>query len=86
MKKTESAHPAPGREASLEQRLERLDAIVDRLDADELELEEALGLFEEGMAHLRAAERLLREGELRVQRLIETANGVVLESAETVAE
>ena len=48
-------------EPGLEVRLSRLDEIVAVLEADDLELERALSLFEEGVAHVRAAERMLAE-------------------------
>ena len=55
---------------TVEQRLARLEAIVDRLEAEPLELAEALALFEEGVAHVRAAERMLAEAELKVEELL----------------
>lgn len=60
----------------LEERLARLDAIVARLERDEIELEDALALFEEGIVHLRAAEQVLRQSELRIERLLQDANGM----------
>lgn len=57
-------------EPGLEGRLKRLDQIVAALEADDLELERALALFEEGVAHVRAAERILAEAELRVDELL----------------
>ena len=56
---------------SVEERLRRLDRIVAALDAEDIELEESLELFEEGIGHVRAAERLLSAAELRVEELIE---------------
>ena len=57
-------------EVSLETRLKRLQEIVDALDSDDLELEKALGLFEEGIGHVKGAQTLLTEAELRVQELL----------------
>ena len=57
-------------ELSLEGRLERLEQIVGALEADELELERALKLFEEGIRHVRRAEKVLSETELRVEELL----------------
>lgn len=55
---------------SLEGRLKRLEAILSALETDDLELERALALFEEGVGHVRAAERILAETELRVDELL----------------
>ena len=56
---------------SLEERLQRLEEILSRLEQDEVALEEALELFEEGVGHVRDAERVLAQTELRVQELLE---------------
>lgn len=64
---------AGGDELSLEDRLGRLEAIMAQLEADEVPLEKALELFEEGVGHVRAAERVLADTELRVEELL--ANG-----------
>lgn len=62
----------------LEARIARVEEIAARLENDRLELDDALRLFEEGIRHLRSAEALLRSGELRVERLLEEADGTVL--------
>lgn len=59
-----------GEEPTLEERLGRLDRIVSALEADDVELERALELFEEGVGHVRAAEKLLSEAELKVEELV----------------
>ena len=56
---------------SLEQRLDRLDEIVHSLEREDLELEQAMRLFEEGITHLRHAQELLNNAELRIERLLE---------------
>ena len=56
---------------SVEDRLRRLDRIVSALDTQDVELEQSLELFEEGIRHIRAAEGLLTAAELRVEELIE---------------
>lgn len=58
---------------SLEAHLARLEAIVDALEQEELELEAALGLFEEGIGHLRGARGILSRTELRVEQLLADA-------------
>lgn len=64
-------------EIGLETRLSRLETIVAALEREELELEEALRLFEEGIGHLRAAQEVLRQSELRIDRLLEDGKGGV---------
>ena len=60
---------------SFEERLQRLEEIVAQLESDELDLEKALALFEEGVSCLRAATEELGKVEARVQRLVERADG-----------
>ncbi len=55
---------------TLEARLQRLDEIVAALEAGDVELERGLRLFEEGVRHIRASERLIARAELRVEELI----------------
>jgi exodeoxyribonuclease VII small subunit len=67
-------------ELGLEARLQRLDQIVAALEREDLELDEALRLFEEGIVHLRAAQSVLNTAELRIERLVQNAAGVRTES------
>lgn len=67
-----SEHPE-----GLESRLGRLESIVDRLERDDLELEEALDLFEEGISHVREAYRVLEQTQIRVEKLVVELNGDV---------
>jgi len=60
---------------AIERRISRLEEIVSRLERDELELDEALRLFEEGIGHLRDVRGMLRSAELRVEQLIEEPDG-----------
>jgi len=52
------------------QDLERLEQIVRRLEAEELDLDEALRLFEEGVERLRAARERLSAAEVRVKQVL----------------
>jgi exodeoxyribonuclease VII small subunit len=61
---------APRDPLGLEARLRRLEEILSALEADEVELERALTLFEEGVAHVRHAEKILSRTELRVEELL----------------
>jgi exodeoxyribonuclease VII small subunit len=60
---------------SFEKRLRRLEEIVGELESEQIELERALALFEEGVTCLRAASEELGKVEARVQRLVERADG-----------
>lgn len=61
--------------AGFEALMEEIDGIVDALDRRELELDEALVLFEAGVTRLREAARLLERARGRVEELIESAAG-----------
>ena len=56
---------------TLERRLDRLDEIVHALEREDLELEQAMKLFEEGIGHLRHAQELLNHAELQIERLLD---------------
>lgn len=63
--------------SSLQEDLARLDAIVRALEADDLDLDRALALFEEGVERLRAARERLSAADLRLRQLREAADGSV---------
>ncbi len=58
-----------------EDQLARLEEIVDRLEDESVGLEEALGLFENGMDLARHCRARLEEVEQRVTQLLETEIG-----------
>jgi exodeoxyribonuclease VII small subunit len=62
---------------SFEEDVGRLEAIVRELERDELDLDGALRLFEEGIARLRTASTALGDAQGRVQELVETADGAL---------
>jgi exodeoxyribonuclease VII small subunit len=62
-------------EMTFEQSLARLEEIVRVLERNELDLDQALRLFEEGITHLRSAGGALRTVDARVQQLVEAADG-----------
>lgn len=70
----------------LESRLAKLESIVDRLERDELELEEALDLFEEGISHVREAYRVIEASRLRVEKLVVEMDGSVSLEPQSAAE
>ena len=61
---------------TFEKSMARLEAIAARLEDEELDLDAALALFEEGIAELRAASGFLASAETRLKQLNESANGV----------
>ncbi len=66
----------PGRD-TLAIDLKRLEDIVAALEADDLDLDRALALFEEGVQVLQSARGRLGEAEARVQRVLEDAAGTL---------
>jgi exodeoxyribonuclease VII small subunit len=62
---------------SLQEDLARLETIVRALEANDLDLDGALALFEEGVERLRTARERLGAAELRLRQLREAADGSV---------
>jgi exodeoxyribonuclease VII small subunit len=62
---------------SLQEELRRLEEIVRRLEANDLDLDGALALFEEGISRLRTARERLQDAEVRIQRVLERADGTL---------
>ena len=60
---------------SLAEELERLEALVRRLEQDDTDLDEALVLFEEGVRRPRTARERLAGAEARVKQVLEQADG-----------
>lgn len=76
-KKTEAEKPP-----SFEHALEQLEKLVDRLEGGELELEEALEAFEEGVKLSRYCAGYLREAERKVELLVSVGDELVSEPFE----
>ena len=55
--------------------LAELQAVVSRLEAGNLPLEESIAYYEQGVLLHEHCSRLLGQAELRVQRLVESAGG-----------
>ncbi len=62
---------------SLQSDLARLEEIVRSLEREDLDLDRALALFEEGIGRLREARRRLGDAELRLRQLREGRDGNV---------
>lgn len=57
--------------------LERLERIVRSLEDPDVDLDQALELFKEGVERLKTARTLLEESELTVKRVVEAADGTL---------
>ncbi len=62
---------------SFAQDLERLEAIVRKLETGELDLDEALRLFEEGVERLRGARTRLEAAEAKVKQVLTDRAGAL---------
>lgn len=62
---------------SFQAEIERLEAIVRSMEGDDLDLDTALELFEEGVSRLKSARGLLEQSELKIQRVLEEADGAI---------
>lgn len=65
------------KEPTLGEELKALEEIVRRLEGDGIDLDEALRLFEEGVARLRRARERLGEAEQSVKAVLENADGTL---------
>jgi len=60
---------------SFEEGLKRLEEIVEKLEAGNVPLEDAISLYEEGMKLAKALKEKLDEIEMKVEKLMETEKG-----------
>lgn len=67
---------------SFRDELERLEAVVRELERNDLDLDRALGLFEEGVRRLRAARTLLERTEQQVRKVLGEAGPVAPDDAD----
>ena len=68
--KPEATSDSPEALASFEATLDRLHRIVEQLESGELDLEESLLLFEEGVRLSRASQARLNSAEKRIEELL----------------
>ena len=57
--------------------LDRLEAVVRELERNDVDLDRALSLFEQGVRDLREARALLEAAELKVRKVVEEADGTL---------
>ncbi|MCB2228963.1 MAG: exodeoxyribonuclease VII small subunit [Desulfarculaceae bacterium] len=67
-------------EPGFEKSLERLEEIVDQLEEGELELEQSLALFEEGVKLAQTCNQRLDEAEKKVALLLKNSEGALSEA------
>lgn len=65
----------PQKKPDFERSLARLEEIVRRLESPQLSLDEAMKLFEEGVALSRECQKQLEEAEGKVEILLKKADG-----------
>ncbi len=63
---------------SFREELERLEAIVRSLEDSDVDLDEALELFQEGVRRLKTARELLQTTELTVRQVVKAADSDLL--------
>ena len=64
-----------GESPSFRGELERLEHIVRTLEESDVDLDEALELFQEGVERLKTARKLLKDTELTVRKVVGAADG-----------
>ena len=67
--------PEPPKKADFERSLARLEEVVRKLESPQLSLDEAMKLFEEGVALSRECQKQLEEAEGKVEILLKKADG-----------
>ena len=67
--------PEPPKKPDFEHSLARLEEVVRRLESPQLSLDEAMKLFEEGVALSRECQKQLEEAEGKVEILLKKADG-----------
>ncbi len=68
------------KESGFEATLAELEALVSRMEAGDLPLDQALGHFERGVQLTRECQQQLQQAQQRVQILQQQAGGLVLEA------
>lgn len=71
---------AKGKEASFEEALKQLEAIVAKLESGEAKLEESIRLFEEGMRLSGICQKRLDEADRKIEVLLRKPGGITRET------
>ncbi len=75
------AKEKPVDKMSFEEALAELEGIVRQLEAGEVELEKSIAIYERGAALKTHCESRLKSAELKVEQIVQGANGPTTESA-----
>jgi exodeoxyribonuclease VII small subunit len=67
------------KENTFEENLAQLEALVKKLEAGNLDLDESLKIYEDAIVLRERCRKFLDESERKVQKLMETAQGVTKE-------
>ena len=62
--------PRPVEEMSFEEAIAELERIVERLERGQVPLAESIAIYERGAALKRRCEQLLREAEMRIEKIV----------------
>ena len=67
----------PAKDTPFEEALEKLESVVEAMEADDLPLETLLAKYEEGVKLVKICQDKLAEAELKIQQLEKTAVGEI---------
>ena len=70
-----ASKPTPAKAPPFEEALQKLETVVEAMEADDLPLETLLAKYEEGAKLVSICQEKLAEAELKIQRLEKTAAG-----------
>lgn len=77
----------PAKDPPFEEALQKLETVVEAMEADDLPLETLLAKYEEGARLVRICQQKLAEAELKIQQLERTAAGeLALKPVDLAAE
>jgi len=70
-----AGHNSPAKDPPFEEALQKLETVVEAMEADDLPLETLLAKYEEGAGLVRICQQKLAEAELKIQQLEKNAAG-----------
>ena len=76
----------PAKSPSFEEALQKLEAVVEAMESDDLPLETLMARYEEGAKLVKICQEKLAEAELKIQQLEKTAAGELKLKPLAVAE